>query len=388
MSLQTVMSIMCYIRILAARYPAGKQALDSAQITLYLKGVNQLGLLMPRCFLEFFACGLVAASLAGCGEAQHTPRKPYHHTDLGFRNPPGSPPRNSWFARAPWVAMRLASYVTGADEAAPQDHVSPRDQVLRQLARTKDKNTVTWIGHMTTLLRLDGKNILTDPWLTDHASPFGSFGPKRYVPPALSFDDLPRIDFVVISHSHADHLDVPTIEQLPGRKRITAIVPLRLGRFFRNSGYGRVIELDWEQSVTVDGMTFTALPVIHWSKRSLFTSNDTLWAGFAIESPGGARIYFGGDAEYGPVYADVAKRHGGFDLALLSIGAFCPGQSWTVRIAYPRNASRSAGSLERIPIWVFIGALSSSATTVRIWHATVSSPQAGTLGFRTNGSGP
>ena len=80
MSLQTVMSIMCYIRILAARYPAGKQALDSAQITLYLKGVNQLGLLMPRCFLEFFACGLVAASLAGSGEAQHTPSKPYHHT--------------------------------------------------------------------------------------------------------------------------------------------------------------------------------------------------------------------------------------------------------------------------------------------------------------------
>ena len=95
------MSIMCYIRILAARYPAGKQALDSAQIALYLKGVNQLGLLMPRCFLEFFACGLVAARLAGCGEAQHTPSKPYHHTDLGFRNLPSSPPRNSWFARAP-----------------------------------------------------------------------------------------------------------------------------------------------------------------------------------------------------------------------------------------------------------------------------------------------
>lgn len=85
-----------------------------------------------------------------------------------------------------------------------------------------------------------------------------------------------------------------------------------------------MIELDWEESVVVDGMKFTALPVIHWSKRSLIASNDTLWAGFAIDAPGGARIYFGGDAEYGPIYADVAKRHGGFDLAVLSIGAFLP----------------------------------------------------------------
>ena len=324
MSLQPVMSIIDYISILAARYPAGKQALDSAPIALYLQGGNKLRLLMQNYFLNFFVCGLIAAGLSGCGEPRPMPDKPYHHTNSGFRNPPGSPPRNSWFARAPWVAMRVANIVTSADVSLPHDHVLPRDQVLRQLAETRDKNTITWIGHMTTLLRLDGKHILTDPWLTEHASPFGSFGPKRYVPPALSFDLLPRIDFVVISHGHFDHLDVPTIEELPSRERITAIVPLGIGRFFRDSGYGRVIELDWEQSVTVDGMIFTALPVIHWSKRSLFESNDTLWAGFAIEAPDGARIYFGGDAEYGPVYADIAKRHGGFDLAMLSIGAFLP----------------------------------------------------------------
>ncbi len=269
--------------------------------------------------------GLVALVLSGCGEPQPVPGKPYHHTDAGFRNPPGSPERNGWFARAPWVAKRLVGVVAEAESAAaPLDHVLARDQVLRQMKETEGRDTVTWIGHMTTLLRLDGKSILTDPWFTDHASPMGSWGPKRYAPPALGFGDLPPIDFVVISHSHFDHLDVATIERLPGRERITAVVPLELGSFFRDSGYGRVIELDWEQSATVDGMTFTALPVIHWSKRSPFATNDTLWAGFAIESPGGARIYFGGDAEYGPVYADVARRHGGFDLALLSIGAFMP----------------------------------------------------------------
>ncbi len=312
------------IRILAACYPPGKQALDSAPIAHYLNGGNRRGPSMPRCLLDLLVCGLVAASLVGCGEPQHVPGKPYHHTDSGFRNPPGSPTRNSWIARAPWVAKRMAGVVFSAQAAAARDHVLPRDMVLRQLALAEEQNTVTWIGHMTTLLRLDGKTILTDPWLTDYASPMGSWGAKRYVPPALGFDDLPRIDFVVISHSHFDHLDLPTIERLPGRERITAVVPLRLGSYFRDSGYGRVIELDWEQSATVDGMTFTALPVIHWSKRSVFASNDTLWAGFAIESPGGARIFFGGDAEYGPVYADLAKRHGGFDLALLSIGAFLP----------------------------------------------------------------
>jgi L-ascorbate metabolism protein UlaG (beta-lactamase superfamily) len=220
--------------------------------------------------------------------------------------------------------MRFVRFVAVAAAAAPQDHALPRDQVLRGLNGTRGQDTVTWIGHMTTLLRLDGKTILTDPWLTDHAGPTDWLGPNRYVPPALGFDDLPAIDFVVISHSHFDHLDLPTIEQLAGRERITAVVPLELGEYFRDAGYGRVIELDWEQSATVDGMKFTALPVIHWSKRSPFATNDTLWAGFAIEAPGGARIYFGGDAEYGPVYAEIAKRHGGFDLALLSIGAFLP----------------------------------------------------------------
>ncbi len=112
---------------------------------------------MPRCLLEFLVCGLVAASLAGCGEPQHVPGKPYHHTDSGFRNPPGSPPRNSWFARAPWVAKRMAGVVFSAQAAAARDHVLPRDMVLNQLARTEGQNTVTWIGHMTTLLRLDGK---------------------------------------------------------------------------------------------------------------------------------------------------------------------------------------------------------------------------------------
>ena len=150
------------IRILAARYPTGKQALDSAPIAHYLNGGNRRGHSMPRGLLDLLVCGLVAASLAGCGEPQHVPGKPYHHTDSGFRNPPGSPTRNSWIARAPWVAKRMAGVVFSAQAAAARDHVLPRDMVLRQLALAEEQNTVTWIGHMTTLLRLD-RDLLETP---------------------------------------------------------------------------------------------------------------------------------------------------------------------------------------------------------------------------------
>ena len=292
------------------------------------------------------ACAAIALAAAGCSKPEHVPGKPYHHTTQGFRNPPGSPERNSWTDRLPWVLSRFVGFALASEAAAtPPGHVLPRERVLDGLAATEGQDTVTWIGHMTALLRLDGRTVLTDPWLTDRASPVRPLGPRRYTPPALTPDELPPIDVVVVSHSHFDHLDLPTIEMLPNRRRITAIVPLGLGRYFRERDYGRVIELDWGQSAGVDELTFTALPVIHWSKRSLFATNDTLWAAFAIEAPGGARVYFGGDAEYGPVYSRIAKDHGGFDLALLSIGAFLPRIVMTGAHCVPEKCIRIAEDL-------------------------------------------
>ncbi len=279
-------------------------------------------------FKNLFAltsAALLLLALAGCSKPVQMPGNPWHHTTEGFRNPVGSPERNSWTDRLPWLLNKFTAFAGPVEkQVLPPGHVLPKKQVFAGLKSTAGQNTVTWLGHMTALLRLDGKTILTDPWLTGHASPVRPLGPKRYVPPALTVDELPPIDFVVISHSHFDHLDLPTIETLKNRHRITAMVPLGLGKYFRERGYGKVIELDWEKSAASQGINFTALPVIHWSKRSLFATNDTLWAGWAIEGKNGARIYFGGDAEYGPVYADIAKRHGGFDIALLSIGAFLP----------------------------------------------------------------
>ena len=262
--------------------------------------------------------------IIGCAPPERAPGKPWHHTTEGFRNPLGSPEKNSWIRRTPWLIGRPLEAILGNTPKFPPDHILIKSKVIDGLESTAGENTVTWLGHMTALLRIDGKSILTDPWLTDYASPISLLGPKRYVEAALKIEELPPIDFVVISHSHFDHLDLPTIAALPNKEKITAMVPLGIGKYFRGYGYGKVIELDWEETAVVGKIKYTALPVIHWSKRSLFKTNDTLWAGWAIEGVSGVRVYFGGDAEYGPVYADVAKRHGGFDLSLLSIGAFLP----------------------------------------------------------------
>ena len=225
--------------------------------------------------------------------------------------------------RLPWVLTRPVAMAFN-QTMPPADHLVPPAEAVRRYHALAGNNTLTWIGHMTALLRLGGKTVLTDPWFSDYASPIPPLGPKRYVAPGIPMADLPFIDVVLISHNHFDHLDLPTIEKLPGRQRMTAVVPLGLSYYFEERSYGRVIELDWFETAKVHGIAFTAMPVIHWSKRSIFKFNDTLWAGFAIESSGGQRLYFGGDAEYGPVYKENAKLYGGFDVALLSIGAFSP----------------------------------------------------------------
>lgn len=265
---------------------------------------------------------LVVVLATSCTAPAHKEGAPWHHTTAGFRNPPGSPERNPWWKRMPWVLSRML--LPSEKVVVPPDHVLPRDAMQAMLRANAGGDSLTWIGHMATLLRLDGINVLTDPWMTEYASPLPPFGAKRYVPPGLAIADLPPIDVVVISHSHFDHLDLPTLDALPDRGRITAVVPLGLGHYFRERGFGRVVELDWHESVHAHGLTFTAMPVIHWSKRSFFAENDTLWSAFAIESRSGLRVYFGGDAEYGPVYRENAARYGRFDVALLSIGAFLP----------------------------------------------------------------
>jgi L-ascorbate metabolism protein UlaG (beta-lactamase superfamily) len=147
----------------------------------------------------------------------------------------------------------------------------------------KADDAVTWIGHATLLFEHAGKTVLTDPMFSERASPVSFSGPKRVVPPARQLDGLPDIDLVVISHAHYDHLDMPTLRQLAAlQPDITVIAPLGVGRYVREAGFTDVRELDWWQAAELPGMTVTATPSRHWSSRSFFDRNKTLWAGFMI----------------------------------------------------------------------------------------------------------
>jgi N-acyl-phosphatidylethanolamine-hydrolysing phospholipase D len=271
------------------------------------------------------ARGLAALplGLAGCTSADPgAPGRPYHHTADGFRNPPGSPERGGDFGD--WTSFLFRRLGRGSpDVVLPNGHVLPTAEVHAGIDGQNGADSLTWLGHASFLIRLDGCTVLTDPFLTDYASPLAPLGPRRFAPPALRPDQLPRVDVLLLSHNHYDHLDLATIEALPGKTQIQVVVPLRLAGYFGERGYPNVQELDWHQQTVVGGLRVTALPAIHFSRRTLFDRNQTLWTGYVIESRR-KRLHFAGDTAYGPVFAELAAGLDPFDLALLPIGAYEP----------------------------------------------------------------
>jgi len=194
------------------------------------------------------------------------------------------------------------------------------------LKANREKTTLTWIGHATMLLQLEGKNILTDPHFSERASPVQWAGPKRVVPPGLAMEDLPPIDIVIISHDHYDSLDDGTVRRLrerPGGDRTTFYVPLGFRPWLKERGVTRVVELDWWESARDGDHTIIAVPMQHWSKRTFFGRNKTLWAGWVIITKD-FRFFFAGDSGYGPHFKEIGDRLGPFDLSAIPIGAYEP----------------------------------------------------------------
>lgn len=187
---------------------------------------------------------------------------------------------------------------------------------------------VWWIGHSTTLIRLNNKIILTDPIFSQRASPSQWMGPKRLTPAAISIDKLSQLDFIVISHNHYDHLDFTSIKQLIMRfANVTLLVPLGLKNKLIKWGAQNVIELDWWDSININDITFTATPAQHWSKRGLFDTNKVLWCGWMMQSNCDGltkTVYFMGDTGYSPSLKKINERFSKIDLALIPIGAYAP----------------------------------------------------------------
>jgi L-ascorbate metabolism protein UlaG (beta-lactamase superfamily) len=185
--------------------------------------------------------------------------------------------------------------------------------------------TVTWIGHSAFLVQLGGLNILADPQFSERASPVSFAGPQRIVPLPIDIPELPRIDVVVISHNHYDHLDAETVRRLAAAGAVSPLflVPLGLKACFNQKGIDRVEEYDWWRSREERGVRFTLVPVQHWSKRTLWDTDKTLWGGWVIEGAG-LKLVHTGDLGYSRDARDIGERLGPFDMALIPIGAYAP----------------------------------------------------------------
>jgi L-ascorbate metabolism protein UlaG (beta-lactamase superfamily) len=182
---------------------------------------------------------------------------------------------------------------------------------------------VTLINHSTVLLQQNDTHILTDPIWSERASPFQSIGPRRRREPGVRWDDLPRIDIVLISHNHYDHLDLATLRRLTDRGQCQFIVPSGISRFLLSRKIGPVHELDWGESLAIGQTGIHSVPAVHFSARGVFDRNRTLWCGYTIEI-GGRVIYFAGDTGFGGHFVRIRERFGAPRLALLPIGAFEP----------------------------------------------------------------
>ena len=219
----------------------------------------------------------------------------------------------------PFLARRLAGFWRDRPGAPPR--VANDGAFLRENARHSEP-TVTWVGHATVLVQMDHVTFLTDPIWSDKPFPVSFVGPKRFAAPGLALDALPPIDFVLISHNHYDHLDLPTLRWL-ARGGTRFFVSLGDAALLRQCGIEAVDELDWWERRTIRGVDVHCVPAQHWSGRRLTDDCASLWSGFVVVGPS-RRFYFAGDSGYFAGFREIGARLGPFDLAALPIGAYDP----------------------------------------------------------------
>ena len=243
-------------------------------------------------------------------------KKPYHHLPDGtFRNPEGSPKRDS---NVKWSYKIFNAERKKIKIEFPEDHAVPRNKVLNDLEKNKNNDYIAWIGHATFIIKLGNTTIITDPVFSKNTGPL-IFGPKRYVDPAIKLGDVPKTDLLLLTHNHYDHLDASAIRNFP-HKDTKVLLPLNLSKYFKK--FKDVNELDWYEKIQVNkDVKVTLLPAVHWSKRSLWDTNKTLWGNFLIEYKG-KKILFACDTGYGNIYKELGKKYGPIDLTFINIGAY------------------------------------------------------------------
>ncbi len=255
-------------------------------------------------FLGFFGCVSTGQKVS-----DHFDGKKFFYKD--------APAQKSFFDLFKWQ-------MTGEKSKWPE-WINDNAQPDLQTHVEKGTAWITYINHATHLIQLNNLNILTDPIFSERASPYRWVGPKRIRHPGIHFNDLPKIDVVILSHNHYDHMDLQSISELERKFRPLFLVPLGNASLLKESGATNVHELDWWESKRVgdnqDEIFLT--PLHHWSARGLFDQNESLWGGYVIRSAE-LKLFFGGDSAYGPFFKEVYSRFGAMDVSIIPIGAYEP----------------------------------------------------------------
>jgi L-ascorbate metabolism protein UlaG (beta-lactamase superfamily) len=223
----------------------------------------------------------------------------------------------------------LPLYLTNKAETVPRRPLGPFTTDVSVYATAPESGLrVTWMGHSSLLVEIDGVRVLVDPVWDERASPMRWAGPKRFFAAPVRLEDLPTVDVVLISHDHYDHLGKATIQRLAklaSMRDAQWVTSLGVGSSLRAFGVnaGRIAELDWTQRVEVAGgrLEITAVPSRHFSGRGMFNRFETLWSSFVLK---GAKhtVYFGADSGWWEGFAEIGTAYGPFDLTMLEIGAF------------------------------------------------------------------